>query len=212
MSSAPNPPCYLGNILVFFTIDSAGTHCGRGKLRLGCLLLKSYLLFNLRILSSNFHLTKNTIMKNLRLVVLLCLSIAVCMPLNGLFAQKDVSKEIQAANDNFMMLFKAGDVDQFLSVYTDDARLLPPNSPVVVGKENFRPIWQGMMDAGITPKLTTASALAHGKTAIEEGTVEIYAGDQLVDNVKYIVIWKKVKGEWKMYQDIWNSSNPVADH
>ncbi len=123
-------------------------------------------------------------------------------------AQKDVSADIQEANDNFMNLFNAGDVDQFVTIYTDDARLLPPNSPVVTGKENLKAFWGGMMAAGITPKLTTVSATGHGKTAIEEGVVEILAGDQVVDNAKYLVIWKKVKGEWKMHQDIWNSSNP----
>ena len=66
------------------------------------------------------------------------------------------------------------------------------------------------MEAGLSVKITTVSAEGYGKTAIEEGVVKIYAGDDMVDEVKFIVIWKKIKGEWKMYQDIWNSNNPPA--
>lgn len=151
-------------------------------------------------------------MKYIKFAILPLLAIAVSFPSNVLTAQKDVSKEISEANKNFMALFNAGDVDKFLTVYTEDAVLLPPAMDAVSGKEGLRAVWQGMMDAGVTPKLKTVSAEAYGKTAIEEGTVEIFAGDQLVDNLKYIVIWKKVKGEWKMYRDMWNSSTPMADH
>ena len=136
------------------------------------------------------------------LTLVACLTVAVN-------AQKDASAEIMQANENFMNLFNAGDAEKFVTVYTEDARLMPPNGKVVTGKENLKSFWQGMMDAGVKPVLKTVSAERYGKTVIEEGTVDIYAGDQLVDNVKYLVIWKKVDGVWKMHQDIWNSDNPV---
>ena len=151
-------------------------------------------------------------MKYLNLAILPLLAIAVFLPNNVLSAQKDVSKEISEANKTFMVLFNAGDVDKFLTVYTEDAVLLPPAAGSISGKEGMRTLWQGMMDAGVIPKLKTVSAEAYGKTAIEVGTAEIFVGDELVGNLKYIVIWKKVKGEWKMYQDMWNSSTPMADH
>ena len=140
------------------------------------------------------------------LLLLLCLS----MCSTALFSQKDVSVEIMKANENFMTLFNAGDAEAFITVYTDDARLLPPNMPVVTGKDALREFWGGMMSAGIKPVLKTTSADGYGKTAIEEGIVEIWAGDMKVDDVKYVVVWKKIKGEWKMHQDIWNSNNPPA--
>jgi len=31
----------------------------------------------------------------------------------------------------------------------------------------------------------------------------------MVDDGKFIVIWKKVKGKWLRYQDIWNSNRKV---
>ena len=125
-------------------------------------------------------------------------------------AQKDVKSEIMEANERFMNLFAAGDAAAFVKgMYTKDAILMPPNAPQVTGMDNMIEMWGGMMQAGITPKVMTATAEAYGKTAIETGVVEIYAGDDKVDAVKYMVVWKKEKGEWMMHKDIWNSSMPA---
>lgn len=145
-------------------------------------------------------------MKNLKSTLLAMLTLVVFTQFS--IAQKDVSSEIMKANENFMALFEAGDVDKFVTVYTDDAILYPGNSPAILGKENIKELWAGMMSLGITTKLHTSSAEAYGKTAIEEGTVDILAGGEVVDILQYIVIWKKVKGEWKMYRDMWHSVNP----
>jgi len=50
----------------------------------------------------------------------------------------------------------------------------------------------------------------HGDTAIEVSKAELYAeGDKKIDDAKYIVIWKKENGEWKLHRDIFNSSRPA---
>ncbi len=33
-------------------------------------------------------------------------------------------------------------------------------------------------------------------------------GSKNVDKGKYIVVWKKENGDWKVWRDIWNSDNP----
>lgn len=39
----------------------------------------------------------------------------------------------------------------------------------------------------------------------EEGGVTIYVKDEVVSQEKFIVLWKKVNGQWKVFRDI---SNP----
>jgi len=52
----------------------------------------------------------------------------------------------------------------------------------------------------------------HGKTAIEVSRYTLYAeGDVVADKGKYIVVWKKKKGAWKLHRDIFNSSMPQAE-
>jgi len=124
-------------------------------------------------------------------------------------SQKDVSAAIQAANDRWGAFFTSGDAAGLASLYTDDGRLLPPNHPVVTGHKNIQAFWGALMQAGIRAEVKTITALASGSTAVEEGMVKIYAGDMMVDELKYVVIWKKIKGNWMIHQDIWNSSNPA---
>jgi ketosteroid isomerase-like protein len=151
-------------------------------------------------------------MKHQFLAVISVLALTFTLCTTSGFAQKDISEEIQKeCSDEFLRLFNAGDIDAFIALYTDDARLLPPNSPVITGKDNLKKFWGGMMSSGIKPVLKTVSAFKYGKTAIEEGIATIYAGDQVVDTMKYIVIWKKINGTWKMYQDIFNSDNPIPE-
>jgi len=147
-------------------------------------------------------------MKNFKSAILSTFLLFVILQSSN--AQKDVSDEIMKAYENFTALFEAGDVDKFLTVYTNDAICYPGNSPAVSGKDGMKELWSGMMGAGITPVLHTTSAEAYGKTAIEVGTADILAGGEVVDKLEYMVVWKKVKGDWKLHRDMWHSVNPAA--
>jgi ketosteroid isomerase-like protein len=34
-------------------------------------------------------------------------------------------------------------------------------------------------------------------------------GGQVIDNGKYVVLWRREAGQWKLHRDIWNSSQPA---
>ena len=122
----------------------------------------------------------------------------------------DIKSEIQAENDKFREAFKSGNAAGVAAQYTEDGILYPPNSETMQGQAAITAYWQGAMDAGLSDaELTTVSALAYGDVAVEVGTVNVYVGDQVVDKAKFMVRWKKVDGQWKMYEDIWNSSMPA---
>ncbi len=123
----------------------------------------------------------------------------------------DVRAEIQAAEESFMATFKRGDAAGVAALYTTDAQLLPTHSDFVTGAEAIRAFWQGAMDMGIKEaKLETVEAEGHGDTAIEVGKYTLLAeGGQVADAGKYMVIWRKVDGVWKLHRDIWNSSQPA---
>jgi len=53
-------------------------------------------------------------------------------------------------------------------------------------------------------KLETIELDEHGNSAYEVGKYTLSgAGGQVLDQGKYIVIWKKQHGEWKLHRDIW---------
>ncbi|MBN1138045.1 MAG: SgcJ/EcaC family oxidoreductase [Anaerolineae bacterium] len=125
---------------------------------------------------------------------------------------QDVREAIAAANETFMATFRAGDAAGLAALYTASGQLLPPNAGFMVGREAIQAFWQGAMDMGIaTAKIETREVEGHGDTAIEVSTYTLHAQDGTeLDAGKFIVIWKRVEGEWKLHRDIFNSSKPAS--
>ncbi len=142
------------------------------------------------------------------------LMIALLLVLNCQPAQEDSTKireAIVAANGNFMEAFNKGDAAGLAALYTAEGQLLPGNSDFVTGTQAIQEFWQGAMNMGIkSAKLETIEVEGMGKTAYEVGKYQLFAaGDQMLDQGKYIVIWKQVEGKWKLHRDIWNTSMPA---
>jgi uncharacterized protein (TIGR02246 family) len=97
------------------------------------------------------------------------------------------------------------------ALYTESGQLLPPNSDFVTGRDAIHGFWQALFDMGVGEvKLETVEVESHGDTAIEVGKYSIYdAGGQEIDAGKYVVIWKREDGQWKLHRDIFNSSRPA---
>lgn len=130
----------------------------------------------------------------------------------GQTAPVDVKAEIEQANVEFMAAFDSKDAARLSRVYTEDATLYPPNSENISGRANIEGYWTEIFGMGVTSgKLITDKATSYGDTAVEYGHFEIFADDDMIDIGKFIVIWKKVDGNWKMHSDIWNSSMPLPE-
>lgn len=121
------------------------------------------------------------------------------------------TSEIEAAQAAWERAFNAGDgAAAAEAMFTEDARLLPSDSPVIEGRKAIGEFWQGLMDAGVTGlDLGLIAVEMHGDTMIETGTWTVKApveGDgEKVARGKALVIWKKgADGAWRMSQDMWN--------
>jgi uncharacterized protein (TIGR02246 family) len=118
---------------------------------------------------------------------------------------------IEAANARFSADFAKGDATAVASHYTVAGQVFPPNGEVVKGREAIAKFWKGAMDSGVKGvKLTVVEAEAHGGTAHEVGTYVLTGeGGKTLDTGKYIVVWKRDGGSWKLHRDIWNTSMPA---
>jgi uncharacterized protein (TIGR02246 family) len=123
-----------------------------------------------------------------------------------------VKAAIDAANKKLGAAVAAGNAAGVAALYTDDATMLPPNGETVRGRAAIEKLFQAMIAAGIKQATLTAQEVeAHRDTATEVGaySVKDAAGKEL-DRGKYVVIWKQVKGEWKLHRDIFNSDLPLT--
>ncbi|SFH21076.1 YybH family protein [Pontibacter chinhatensis] len=119
-----------------------------------------------------------------------------------------VGGEIRAANEKFMQAFAEGNAAELANLYTDEGMLLPAGMEALSGKLAVQEFWQGAMNMGIkSVKLETVEVQPCENTAIEMGNYTLSGeGGSLVDKGKYIVIWHRQDGDWKLHKDIWNTN------
>jgi len=118
--------------------------------------------------------------------------------------------EIEEANKNFMALVAAGDSVGLANSFTVDAKLMAPGGPAVEGRSNIQTAISGILQSGITAiDLRTINVYGTEDLIAEEGEHTLFVGDQAVGEDKYIVLWKKEDGRWKLFRDIFNSNLPA---
>ena len=122
----------------------------------------------------------------------------------------DVRDAISTANERFMTAFRDGDAGAVAACYTADAQLLPANSDAIAGTQAIEGFWRGATGLGIADiRLETSEIEALGDTAIEVGRYTLAGADGgAIDNGKYLVVWHRDAGEWKLHRDIWTTSRP----
>ncbi len=105
--------------------------------------------------------------------------------------------------------FNARDIEAVAALYTEDARMMPPNGPMGTGREAVRADLQGLLDAGLTGTLETLETVVAGDLGYRVGTYVLNAPDgSVADKGKFIEIWRLVDGTWKISRDIYNSDLP----
>jgi uncharacterized protein (TIGR02246 family) len=121
--------------------------------------------------------------------------------------------DIAKVNETFMCAFERGDAAGVAACYADGGQVLPPGSDIITGKEAIEAFWSAVMEMGVKKvELTTLELDHQGDTAIDIGRVALYteAGDK-IDDPKFLVVWKREGGQWKIHRDIWNSDTAPGD-
>jgi ketosteroid isomerase-like protein len=127
------------------------------------------------------------------------------------YQPESVKKEIEAANKEFAELFAKGDSIAVGNYFTLDAKSMGPNVPSVVGRGAIQTLYAGWINAGVNNlSLTTTGLWGNDEMQTEEGlfTFSDKAGNE-VDKGKYLLIWKKENGKWKIFRDCYNSDLPI---
>ena len=128
--------------------------------------------------------------------------------------QQTTDPALNALADSFAQAFNAKNAAKVASYYAEDATLMPPDQPMVTGRRNIeayyaRGFQQDVADFRLFP---LESAIA-GAQAFEAGRSRLtvrradrsrFGPDPIAENGKYVVIYKRVNGEWKIAFDIFN--------
>ena len=132
------------------------------------------------------------------------------VPLHG---QGDQSARaaIEAANKKFVAAAAKGDAAGMAAQYDANGAAYPANSDVVKGRSALQAFWKSVLDSGISDvTLNTTQVDSSGDLAVETGNYVLMTKDGTVaDRGKYVVVWKRSKGQWAMQHDIWTTSMPA---
>lgn len=113
-------------------------------------------------------------------------------------------------------LIKAKDAAAIAQLYVEDGAVMPPNAPIGKGRAAIEQTWAGLLaipgfELLILPEEITVSDA--GDMALDRGTYQLTvapSGEPVNDTGKYVVVWRKVDGEWKAAADIFNSDLPAG--
>jgi uncharacterized protein (TIGR02246 family) len=121
-----------------------------------------------------------------------------------------VQAAIAAATAQFIDAFNRQDAAGCARLYTEQGATLPPNAEIARGRDAIQVVWQELFDAGLTAfAVDSLEVESAGEWAYEMGRYRLYAGDDLADEGKYVLIWKREGGQWRIHRDIVNTSRPA---
>jgi ketosteroid isomerase-like protein len=118
---------------------------------------------------------------------------------------KSVLEEVDAANKAFAKALMAGDVDYLVNDYTDDGCIIAPMAGETCGKESIRAFWKSVI--ATRPKkveIITEKAGSEGNLAFATGHLLITDAESAVHKSRFVLVFKKVGGLWKLRVDSWN--------
>jgi ketosteroid isomerase-like protein len=121
-----------------------------------------------------------------------------------------VRKSVDEGNRKFCVAAARKDYAGMAALYTDNAKVLPPDAPIVTGRKAIEEFWRSAAAAlGLTSvTLKTLDLEATGDTACEVGAADLKLSAGEV-KVKYVVVWRRGgDGEWRLHRDIWNNMPP----
>jgi ketosteroid isomerase-like protein len=130
------------------------------------------------------------------------------------FGMKDQAA-LRERTAEFVKAFNAKDVAQVLAIYAENSNFMPPNQPVLRGREALKMFYAEMLNSGATNlKLDVGEVSGHGPLAYQAGTYEMdvksSSGAMQHDRGKYLFIARKLSNVWRYEYTVWNSDLPAS--
>ncbi len=125
---------------------------------------------------------------------------------------RTIEQEIRELDKKWVGAVVRGDVATIANFYAVDGVFLAPNEPPIEGREAIGEAWKGLIglpNLSLNFRATRIDVAASGDLATAVGTYDFaFSGDggRVRDEGKFVTVWKKMNGEWKVLADIYNSN------
>jgi len=144
------------------------------------------------------------------LAVIVGISACASEDRRGEFTTRD-TEMIRQRSQQLPTAFNAKQIDTILELYADNSVFMPPNAPLLRGREPLREFYQDLIGRATNLRLETEDVAGHGPLAYETGHYALAYQDGAVrDRGKYVFIWRKMNDTWRTEKTIWSSDLPPA--
>lgn len=127
--------------------------------------------------------------------------------------EEQTRQRIESLQQEWVEAVARGDVETIVGLYAEDAWFLPAGSPPLQGHDAIRDWWeQTLADPpwqSLTFGPTEIGFGEGGDLAYDVGTSRTTIANEdgeTVQEGKYLVVWEKVDGEWKVVADAFNGN------
>ncbi len=159
-------------------------------------------------------------MSRLQRIVLVLFSVALALSFAA-SAQKPAAQgaeeaAVRAAEEQWSQVAGAKDLEKTVGFYADNAVIQPPGTPATAGKEAIRAFWAAeFKDPAyqLSWKPVAVGVAGSGDFAYTRGSYDSTytpAGKAVREHGKYLVVWKKQAGAWKVVVDMFSGDGPVT--
>lgn len=141
------------------------------------------------------------------LVLVLGLGAAACGgPVEPAFGRPD-SEAIRKATADLAAGINEKNVDRILELYTENSVFMPPNAPLLRGREPLKGFYTDLVSRVSDLKMEPADVAGHGPIAYQSGSYTMNVGTAR-DRGKYLMVFRNMNGKWKMEYTSWSSDLP----
>lgn len=126
---------------------------------------------------------------------------------------------IRNLEDQWTVALQTSDIEKIISFFAPEAVAMSPNSPICVGLQAIRGKNESQF-ADTTLLYKTYSSTIDIINVSSSGDLAYVRGSDRIstktpnglveEKSKWIDIWKKINGEWKVIVNIWNSDMPLS--
>jgi ketosteroid isomerase-like protein len=116
---------------------------------------------------------------------------------------------IRQRSQQLATAFNAKQIDAIVELYADNSVFMPPNVPVLRGREPLRAFYEDLIGRATNLTLETEDVAGYGPLAYETGSYSLVYQDGAVrDRGKYVFVWRKTNDTWRTEKTIWSSDLP----
>lgn len=137
---------------------------------------------------------------------------ACAAPAPAPFDLEAARREIAELNTRFTQAHLTGDVARIDSLFTADATSYPPGGAAVTGTQALHDFTVAYIAAGLSAfREESTDFYGNAEFVVDAGTyVVTYGPDKVTERGKYLNVWKRVDGAWRIQSNIWNADAPAA--